>query len=69
MNWRSEPSFALPILMPCFHPTLRKAAPPPSNAMLGPPMARPDSESDTISVSSFRIVMPLGRPKCFHESR
>ena len=68
MKWCSEPSFALPIRMPTCQPGLRGERPPPSGAIGGPGIGEPDSESATISVSSARIVMPLGRPKCRHSS-
>src|SRR6266852_876859 len=63
-----EPSFALPIRIPFFHPGFRIALPPPSGASFAPPILWLDSESDTISVSSFRIQTLLGRPKCRHSS-
>src|SRR5579864_5797768 len=66
MKYFSEPSLALPIRMPFFQPGFRMASPPPSGASCAPPIRWLDSESDTNSVSSFKIQTLLGRPKCLH---
>src|ERR1700687_3561044 len=68
MKYLIEPSLALPIRIPFFHPGFRMALPPPSGASFAPPILWLDSESDTINVSSFRIQTLLGRPKWRHSS-
>src|SRR6516162_6796627 len=53
----NDPSVALPMRIPFFQPGFRMALPPPSGASGGPAIFWLDSESATISVSSFKIAM------------
>jgi len=62
MKYFSDPSFALPMRIPFFQPGLRTGFIA-SSASGAPTIGRLDSESDTTSVSSRRIQMPLGAPE------